>query len=109
MTAADWQAIGDQYRQSTGALQSGGWFTDKNLQNYKAVGLIRRALPEARIIICRREPMDNLWGCYRQYFAEGMNFTYDLDELADIWQASDRLIRHWQATENDILFCITSS
>lgn len=102
MTAADWQAIGDQYRQSTGALQSGGWFTDKNLQNYKAVGLIRRALPEARIIICRREPMDNLWGCYRQYFAEGMNFTYDLDELADIWQASDRLIRHWQATENDI-------
>ena len=98
----DWQAIGAAYRHSTQDLQRGGWFTDKNLQNYKAIGLIRKALPEAKIIICRRDPMDNLWGCYRQYFADGMYFTYDLQELADVWHASDRLIQHWQQTGDDI-------
>tara|TARA_Y100001001_G_scaffold163256_1_gene191807 strand:+ start:7999 stop:9555 length:1557 start_codon:yes stop_codon:yes gene_type:complete len=98
----DFQAIADGYMNATKALQQGGFFTDKNLQNYKAVGLIRKAFPQAKIIICRRDPMDNLWGCYRQYFTDGMDFTYDLNELADIWLASDRLIRHWQDVISDL-------
>ncbi len=97
-----WSSIGDAYLESTLALQNKRFFTDKNLQNYKAIGLIRKALPQARIIVCRRNPMDNLWGCYRQYFADGMLFTYNQEELADIWNASDKLIQHWQATGKDI-------
>lgn len=92
----DWPVIGKAYLNSTSALQATGWFTDKNLQNYKAIGLIRRALPQAKIIVCRRDPLDNLWGCLRQYFSDGLMFTYDQQELAEVWKASDELIRHWQ-------------
>tara|TARA_R110002167_G_scaffold61130_3_gene172386 strand:- start:6259 stop:7827 length:1569 start_codon:yes stop_codon:yes gene_type:complete len=97
-----WQAIGNAYLDSTKALQDGGWFTDKNLQNYKAIGVIRKALPHAKIVVCRRNPMDNLWGCYRQFFSEGMYFTYQQEELADIWNASEKLIQHWRNTGSDI-------
>ncbi len=102
LSEAGWSAIGDAYMESTQSLHRGGYFTDKNLQNYKAIGVIRKALPQAKIVICRRNPMDNLWGCYRQFFSEGMFFTYKQEELADIWNASERLIQHWQATGNDI-------
>ncbi len=99
----DWSAIGKAYLQSTHGLQSTGWFTDKNLQNYKAIGVIRRALPQAKIIVCRRDPLDNLLGCLRQYFSDGLMFTYSQQELADIWMASDALIRHWHETDVPLL------
>lgn len=94
----DWQSIGNAYLKSTRNLHHQGFFTDKNLQNYKAIGVIRRALPQARIIICRRDPMDNLWGCLRQYFSDGLVFTYDQTELAETWNAADSLITHWRST-----------
>lgn len=95
-TSDDWQSIGRQYLKTTQHLQGTGFFTDKNLQNYKAIGVIRRALPQARIIVCRRDPMDNLWGCLRQYFSDGLAFTYDQAELAETWNAADSLITHWR-------------
>ncbi|MAQ99528.1 MAG: hypothetical protein CMI00_03215 [Oceanospirillaceae bacterium] len=98
LMASDWQSLGKAYLASTSALQKTTFFTDKNLQNYKAIGVIRRVLPQARIIVCRREPMDNLWGCLRQYFSDGLAFTYDQQQLAEIWQASNRLINYWKAT-----------
>ncbi|MDF1763291.1 MAG: sulfotransferase, partial [Oleibacter sp.] len=73
---SDWQAVGKEYLSSTKPLQITPYFTDKNLQNYKAIGVIQQALPQAKIIICRRNPMDNLWGCFKQYFADGLFFTY---------------------------------
>jgi len=91
----DWHKIQETYLQSTSFLQKTSHFTDKNLLNYKAIGIIRRALPQAKIIICRRAPMDTIWGCYRQFFSEGLAFTYSLDEMANIWEASNELIQHW--------------
>ncbi|WP_430460755.1 sulfotransferase [Thalassolituus sp. LLYu03] len=99
LTDADWKAIGDDYLNTTRYLQNGGFFTDKNLNNYKAIGVIRKALPQAKIVICQRNAMDNCWGCYRQFFVDGMAFTYDLKELADTWNTSDQLIRHWLASQ----------
>lgn len=95
LTESDWEKIKQAYLKSTEFLQETSHFTDKNLLNYKAVGVIRRALPQAKIIICRRAPMDTIWGCYRQFFSEGLAFTYDLNEMTSLWEASDELIRHW--------------
>ena len=92
----DWQQIGATYLRSTEFLQSGSHFTDKNLMNFKAVGLIRRALPQAKIIICERNPMDTVWANYRQYFSEGLQFTYYLEELARLCKATHELTTHWQ-------------
>lgn len=40
--------------------------------------------------------MDTIWGNYRQFFSDGLAFTYDLKELANLWQASNTLNHHWQ-------------
>lgn len=92
----DWHKIGEGYLASTQALQKTPYFTDKNLQNYKAIGLIRKALPNARIIVCQRSPMDVIWGCYRQFFSNGLVFSYDLQELAETWREFELTIQHWQ-------------
>lgn len=96
LSQAQWSAIGKRYYELTKALHSQRFFTDKNLQNYKAIGLIRLALPEAKVIFCRRNAMDNLWGCYRQLFSNGLAFTYSFEELAETYQSAQELLHHWQ-------------
>ncbi|WKE66157.1 sulfotransferase [Gallaecimonas kandeliae] len=92
---ADWQALGDAYLQRIGPRCEGGWATDKMPMNFKAIGLIKQALPQARILHCRRAPMDNLWGCYKQLFADGAAFSYGLEDLADYYLAYEQLMAHW--------------
>jgi tetratricopeptide (TPR) repeat protein len=105
LNPADWKAIGDKYQLLTSELHTTKYFTDKYLQNFKALGLIHLARPEAKIIFCRRNPMDNLWGCYRQYFADGLRFTYDQEELADTYHGAAELYRYWQTViPNKVFF-----
>lgn len=106
MGEEQWLAIGARYLDMTKALHTTPFFTDKNLQNYKAIGLIRRAIPGAKIIFCRRQPMDNLWGCYRQYFANGLRFTYSQEELADHYHGAMTLLKHWQSQLGNELFLL---
>lgn len=95
LKAGDWREIGEGYLHRTRLLQSRRHFSDKMLLNYKAIGLIQMALPNAKIIHCMRHPLDNILGCYRQLFASGQRFTYDLDELCDIYIAYRQLMAHW--------------
>ncbi len=105
LTRNDWQSIGNSYRDTTKHLQSTPYFTDKNLLNYQAIGLIHMVLPEAKIIFCERDPMDNLWSCYRQLFGSGLSFTYSQTELADTWFAVEQLKSYWkQRLGHKILF-----
>lgn len=96
LSAQDWYEIGQNYLKSTAYLQQKGRFTDKMPLNFKAIGLIHKALPGARIIHCRRNAMDTIWGCYRQLFAEGIAFSYDLEELKHYYMAYQRLMNYWQ-------------
>lgn len=106
LSEEEWKSLGERYYGTTRALQGQRFFTDKNLQNYQAIGVIKKALPEAKIIICQRHPMDNLWSCYRQLFADGLMFTYSQTELADIWNAASRLQNYWQAQLGEHLFVL---
>ncbi len=74
-------------------------FIDKLPLNFAYLGLIRRALPRARFICLRRNPLDTCLSNYRQQFAS--NFPYyryalDLEDCGRYYLAFDRLIRHWQ-------------
>ena len=55
------------------------------------------SMPQARIIDARRHPLDSCLGCYRQHFAQGQSFTYDLEELADFYLEYRRMMAHWNA------------
>jgi tetratricopeptide (TPR) repeat protein len=65
--------------------------------NFAYLGLIARALPNARILYPRRDPMDTCLSCYGEFFQSGHPFAYDLGELGRYWRACDGLMGHWRA------------
>jgi tetratricopeptide (TPR) repeat protein len=70
-------------------------FTDKMPSNFSYVGLIRLALPNAKIIDSRRHPLDACVANYRQLYAKGKNHAYDLNECAEYFLEYDRVMNHW--------------
>jgi tetratricopeptide (TPR) repeat protein len=73
-------------------------FIDKMPVNYLYCGLIRRALPNARIIHVARTPLAACYAMYKVLFLDAYPFSYDLDELAQYYIAYRRLMDHWQRT-----------
>jgi tetratricopeptide (TPR) repeat protein len=69
---------------------------DKLLSNFMRIGLIRRILPEARIIHCRRDPVDSCLSCYAMLFATAHDFTYDQTELGRYYRDYEFLMDHWR-------------
>ena len=70
-------------------------FTDKLPNNFTHAGLISAILPNATIIDARRHPLDSCLGSYKQLFARGQPFTYDLFELGEFYLEYRRLMAHW--------------
>lgn len=67
---------------------------DKNLGNYHNLGLIQLLFPQATIIHCRRNAIDNCWGCFVENLYEH-KYTTDLHNLGITHRHYERLMRHW--------------
>ena len=52
-------------------------------------------LPNARIVDARRHPLDACFSCWRQLFAQGQAFTYDLTEIGEYYLQYQRMMDHW--------------
>ena len=52
-------------------------------------------MPNAKIINARRHPLDSCFGSYKQLFASGQPFTYDLFELGEYYYEYQHLMEHW--------------
>jgi tetratricopeptide (TPR) repeat protein len=72
-------------------------FIDKMPNNFMHIGLIHLILPKAKIIDARRHPMGCCFSNYKQLFADGQEFTYDLAEMARHYQAYAELMDHWDS------------
>jgi tetratricopeptide (TPR) repeat protein len=70
-------------------------FIDKMPNNFPNAGLIALVLPNAKIIDARRHPLDACLSNYRQLFAKGQNFTYDLTEIGEYYLEYQRMMDHW--------------
>jgi tetratricopeptide (TPR) repeat protein len=70
-------------------------FIDKMPNNFPTIGLIHLILPNAKIIDARRYPLDSCLSCYRQLFARGQSFTYDLTEIGEYFIQYQRMMDHW--------------
>lgn len=68
---------------------------DKLPHNFELIGLIRVLFPNARIIHCRRDAIDNCLSCYFLSFNEDNSYTADLQTLGLYYREHDRLMRHW--------------
>jgi Tfp pilus assembly protein PilF len=96
-TAEDWSRLGKTYLDRTARWYAKRpYFTDKALQNWQWVGAIRAMLPGAKIINCRRDPVETCFACYRQLFSEGIHFSYALEDLASYYNDYQRLSDYWQ-------------
>lgn len=95
-TTPDWQRLGRRYLALTAHWRGERTHsTDKMPNNWQALGAIRAMLPGAHIVVCRRDPLENCWSCFKQFFPSGWEFTYDLDELGEFWKAFDRTASQW--------------
>jgi hypothetical protein len=92
----DFEALGRDYlalARASGAI--GEYFIDKMPLNFLYCGLIRRALPQARIVHVQRHPMAACYAMFKTLFEDAYPFSYDLSELGRYYLAYRRLMRHW--------------
>ena len=93
------RGLGDAYLAFVKPLAAGRrHVVDKMPSNFLHAGLIRLALPDARVIHCRRDPVDTCLSCYTKLFAGEQAFTYDQTELGRFHRAYLRLMAYSRET-----------
>ncbi|MFZ8929630.1 MAG: tetratricopeptide repeat-containing sulfotransferase family protein [Pseudomonadales bacterium] len=98
LEATDYHAFGKSYLEETVIHRAGApFFTDKMPNNFRHLGLIKAMLPKAKIIDARRNPLDCCVSGFKQLFAEGQEFSYDLADLGRYYVDYVALMDHWDA------------
>ncbi|MBT4910785.1 MAG: tetratricopeptide repeat protein, partial [Alphaproteobacteria bacterium] len=70
--------------------------TDKMPTNFEYIGFILKAIPEAKIIHIKRDPMATCWSIYFNYFsARGLGFPYSMDDLSGYYKSYINLMNYW--------------
>ncbi len=97
LTAKQLQVFADRYQRYAKAHRSTSksHFVDKMPSNFQHIGFIKLILPHAKIIDVRKHPLDACIGNFRQLFAKGKNFSYDLQELGEYCLQYERMMKHW--------------
>lgn len=97
LTPSQLGALGAAYiARVTASAPSCERFTDKLPANFAYAGLMHLALPNARIIHVRRDPIDTCLSCYATAFRSSQKFSYDLGEIGRFYRAYDKLMAHWR-------------
>lgn len=95
-TSAEWQRLGAEYLARTARWRAHRpRFTDKNLASWYFVGAALAMLPDARVVVVLRDPVETCLACWRQWLTGDVGFAYDLDEMADYCIDFMRLTRFW--------------
>jgi tetratricopeptide (TPR) repeat protein len=74
-------------------------FIDKMPNNFAHIGFIHLILPNAKIIDARRHPMATCFSAFKQHFARGQNFSYDLEELGRYYRDYVALMEHFDTIQ----------
>ena len=98
LAAADFKALGETFLARTQVHRKLGrpFFVDKMPNNFQHLGLIALALPGARILDVRRHPLGCGFSAFKQHFAQGQAFSYDLTDLGRYYADYVELMGHMQ-------------
>jgi tetratricopeptide (TPR) repeat protein len=100
MPPADWERLGRRYLERTARWRRERTVsTDKLPNNWIYIGAIRAMLPAARIIVCRRDPLETCFSCYRQRLDASNGYTRTFEDLAQFWGDFDRSVTPWTARD----------
>lgn len=93
----DYASLGDAYMRSVRSRSAGAEMViDKLPLNFLYCGLIKRALPQAKIIHLTRHPMDTIYAIYKQLFKSAYPMSYNLEELTRYYIGYRHLMAHWE-------------
>jgi tetratricopeptide (TPR) repeat protein len=100
LTRDELTALGEEYLARTRIQRKTDRprFIDKMPNNFLHVGMIQLILPNAKIIDARRQPMAACFSCFKQHFARGQAFSYDLADLANYYADYVALMAHFDRT-----------
>ena len=101
--AADPEAVATGYARLAEPGVPAEFIIEKMPLNYLYVGAIRQALPNAKIVLVSRQPLDSCFAMYRTLFAAGYPFSYDLADLGRYYAAYRQLMNHWHAGDAEPL------
>jgi tetratricopeptide (TPR) repeat protein len=104
LSADECKAFGEAYIEDTQIHRANApFFIDKMPNNFRHVGLIKLILPNAKIIDARREPMACCFSGFKQLFAEGQEFSYDLTDVGRYYRDYVELMAHWNKALPDFV------
>lgn len=91
------RAMREEYMQKLQrhAREEARYITDKMPLNFQLVGMIRLLFPEAKVIHCRRNPVDTCFSNYKHMFSGHFPFAYDLEELGQFYKSYEDLMAFW--------------
>ncbi len=97
MTPEQLQVLGAEFIERTRIQRKTDkpFYIDKLPNNWAYLGLIRLILPNAKIIDARRHPLDCCFSNYRQHFAKGQSFSYDLGHMGRYYADYVRAMAHF--------------
>ena len=96
LSADQFKRFGEKYLAATRVYRTGrAFFIDKMPNNFRHIGLIHLILPNAKIIDARRAPVACCFSNFKQLFASGQEFTYDLEDIARYYLDYLELMAHW--------------
>ena len=68
---------------------------DKLPHNFLRIGLFAALLPNARVILCERDPIDNCTSIYQHHFSNNHGYAADLRELGEYYNLYRNMISTW--------------
>ena len=97
LSAEELERLGNLYLERTKIQRNSDrpFFTDKMPNNWLHLGLIRLILPKAKIVDIRRNPLACGFSNFKQHYARGQEFSYDLDHFGQYYRDYVRLMRHF--------------
>ena len=96
LTAEECLQFGENYLRDTLDYRSGKpYFIDKMPNNFRNIGIIQMILPNAKIIDARRDPMDCGFSNFKQLYANGHHFSYNLEDIGRYYYNYVEMMEHW--------------
>ena len=97
--------LGENYLTRLAQKTTKKYITDKMPFNFKVIGIIKKSIPNAKIIHCFRNPNDNLLSIYKNFFNQDlMPWAYDKNELRLYYNAYKKLMNHYKLILKDYIF-----
>jgi len=90
-------SIGRQYLDALSSFNTPeNIITDKWPLNFRNIGFILSAFPDAKIVHLERDPIATCWSIYKHYFNDaGNGWAYNLDDIAEFYSSYKELMAHW--------------